>query len=223
MAAITSAVIGTGLAAYTAIDAAKKREQAQDALNDYDRQELNNAYENVQLNNAAADYRREQGDLAQANLIDAARGGGMRSIFGNVPRINAFSNNLNREISADLADQNTRRQYAIAGDNARIEGITENRDIANINALSSQVDASNQDFYNGLTGAATGLASGIQAADAQGFFNKKRPKDLEPVEIDMAGAYSNGFGDISAPSMRNIYDPSSSGRYIGQQLSNYQF
>jgi len=66
---------------------------------------------------------------------------------------------LNADAAANLDNQGMRRAYAIAGDNARIEGITEDRDNANISALSSQANAGRQDMWSGIMGAASGLGA----------------------------------------------------------------
>jgi hypothetical protein len=159
MAAVTSAVIGgTGLAlsAYQAIDGANRQKKAQRELNDYERQELNNAYENVQISTMGSDLLREENARTSANLVDASQLGGARTVIGAVPRVVAATNEINQNAAKMLDDQVRQREYAIAGDNARIEGITENRDIANIAGLSSQIDAGRQDMWNGIS---SGLSS----------------------------------------------------------------
>lgn len=161
MAAVSSAIIGgAGLAmsAYQAIDGASRQKKAQRELNNYERQELNNAFEDVQISTMGSDLLREENARTTANLVDATQQGGARTIIGAVPRIVGASNEINREAAKMLDDQVQRKEYAIAGDNARIEGITENRDIANINALSSQVDAGRQDMWSGFGSALSSAA-----------------------------------------------------------------
>lgn len=161
MAAVTSAVIGAaglGMSAYQAIDGANRSRKAQRELNNYERQELNNAFENVQISTMGSDLMREEGARTTANLVDATQMGGARTIIGNIPRVVGASNEINREAAKMLDDQVQRREYAIAQDNARIEGITENRDNANINALSSQVDAGRQDMWSGFGSALSSAA-----------------------------------------------------------------
>lgn len=161
MAAVTSAVIGVaglGMSAYQAIDGANRQKKAQRELNNYERQELNNAFENVQISTMGSDLLREENARTTANLVDATQMGGARTIIGGIPRIVGTSNEINREAAKMLDDQVRQREYAIAGDNARIEGITENRDIANINALSSQVEAGRQDMWSGFGSALSSAA-----------------------------------------------------------------
>jgi hypothetical protein len=144
------------MSAYQAYDGAQRQKKAQRELNDYERQELNNAYENVQISTMGSDLLREENARTSANLVDASQLGGARTVIGAVPRVVAATNEINQNAAKMLDDQVRQREYAIAGDNARIEGITENRDIANIAGLSSQIDAGRQDMWNGIS---SGLSS----------------------------------------------------------------
>jgi hypothetical protein len=161
MAAATSAIIGAtslGLSAYKSIDGAQRQKNAQRELNNYERQELNNAFEDVQISTMGSDLLREENARTSANLVDATQQGGARTIIGGIPRISATTNQINQEAAKMLDDQVLKREYAIAGDNARIEGITENRDNANISALSSQVEAGRQDMWSGFGSALSSAA-----------------------------------------------------------------
>ena len=142
MAAATAIGLGgLALSGIQAIDGANRSKKAQRELNNYERQELNNAYENISVSTMGSDLLREENARTSANLVNSTQLGGTRSIIGGVPRVVSATNEINQEAAKMLDDQVKQREYAIAGDNSRIEGITENRDIANINALSSQVDA----------------------------------------------------------------------------------
>jgi hypothetical protein len=158
-AAITSAAIGAGVAAYTVYNAEEQKKKAKKELNNYEREELNNAFENVQISTMGSDLLREENARTTANLVDATQTAGARTVIGAIPRVVGASNEINREAAKMLDDQVQRREYAIAGDNARVENIRENRDNANISALSSQIDAANQDSMNGIMGFASSVGS----------------------------------------------------------------
>lgn len=160
-AAVSSAIIGGAglvMSGVQAIDGMNRSKKAQRELNNYERQELNNAFEDVQISTMGSDLMREEGARTTANLVDATQMGGARTVIGGIPRVIGASNEINREAAKMLDDQVQRREYAIAQDNARIEGITENRDIANINALSSQVEAGRQDMWSGFGSALSSAA-----------------------------------------------------------------
>lgn len=150
-------LLGTGLGAYQAIDGAKRKREAMNELDAYKRQKLDNAYEDVSLSLEGNDLLRDENARASAGIIDAASNAGSRAIIGAAPRVSAAVNNLNTAAAKNLDDQDNRREFAIAGDNARIEGVTESRDNANIAALSSEANAGRQDTWNGMLGAASGL------------------------------------------------------------------
>ena len=161
MAAVTSAIVGAaglGMSAYQAIDGKNRQKKAQRELNNYERQDLNNAYENIQISTMGSDLLREENARTSSNLVDATQMGGARTIIGGIPRIVGATNNINQEAAKLLNDQVQKREYAIAQDNARIEGITENRDIANIAGLSSQIDAGRQDMWSGFGSALSSAA-----------------------------------------------------------------
>ncbi|WGK93785.1 MULTISPECIES: hypothetical protein [Flavobacterium] len=161
MAAVTSAIIGgigVGLSAYQAIDGANRSRKAKNELSDYERQTLDNAYKDIQISTMGSDLLREENARTSANLIDATQLGGIRGVIGGIPKIVGTTNQINQQAAQMLDGQVQKRDYAIAQDNARIEGITENRDIANIAGLSSQVETGRQDMWNGFSSALSSAA-----------------------------------------------------------------
>lgn len=169
-AAITSLAIagaGVGLSAYQAAEAKKRERKAQAELNNYDRQELDNAFEDVPISMNGVNYQKDQSNINSANAVDALKQGGSRALIGGIPKISTANNAVTADIAKYMDDQYNRRAYAVAGDNARIEGITENRDNMNIGALGSQVQSAKQDFWSGIMGAASGAAYGARAYGMQ--------------------------------------------------------
>lgn len=162
MAAITGTAIAAGTAAYTIAQAEKRKKEARRELNNYEREVIDNAYEEMPISLEGLDYIRDENAGMNANAVESARNAGARGVIGAVPKIVAAGNDVNAGIAENLDNQFNRRNYAIAGDNSRIEGIRENRDMQNINALSSQINAANQDFYNGVLGLGSALSSGIR-------------------------------------------------------------
>lgn len=162
MAAITSAAIGLGTAAYGIYNSEKQRKSAQKDLNDYDRQVLDNAFSDIPINTAGSDLLREQSAQSSANMVDALQAGGSRAIIGGLPKVGAYTNQIDQQAARLLDDQYQRRDYAAAQDNARIEGITENRDNSNINALSSQVQSGKQGVWDGIMGIGSSIGYGAR-------------------------------------------------------------
>lgn len=185
MAAATAIGLGgLALSGVQAIDGMNRSKKAQRELNNYERQELNNAFEDVQISTMGSDLLREENARTTANLVDATQMGGARTIIGGIPRVVGASNEINREAAKMLDDQVQRREYAIAQDNSRIEGITENRDIANINALSSQVDAGRQDMWAGFGSALSSAAymgRGMKANGSGGEFEAPKTQPSNTI------------------------------------------
>jgi hypothetical protein len=170
MAAITTTAIGIGMSGYQAYKGAKDKKAGEQALNNYERQDLNNAFENVKISTIGSDLLKEESQRTSANLVDASRNAGVRGILGGIPKIQEFTNNQNREAQKLLDDQVQKREYAIAGDETKLREIKEDRDNANLSAISSQIQQGNADMWNGITGVAKGAmygANNIKSADAK--------------------------------------------------------
>lgn len=162
MAAISTAVIGAGLSAYQLAQAAKQKKDAQNAINNYERTDISadaNPYRDIQLSTVGTDLAREEGQMMTASALGALQNGGVRGILGGLPNLVSANNTLNRNIQADLDRQNQERQLGIARGEERLIGMRENRDYNNLNALSSQYNAGNQDMWSGISGVGSGLTS----------------------------------------------------------------
>jgi hypothetical protein len=179
MGAITSAVLGGAglvMGAVKAIDGAKRSKKAQKELNDYERESLDNAFKDISINTMGSDLLREENSRTSAGLTDALQQSGARGIIGGIPRVVSATNEINREAAKLLNDQVEKRDYAIANDNIRIETMKNDRDNANISALSSQVDAGRQDMWDGIMGGLSGAISGVNSISASKKENQERLK-----------------------------------------------
>ncbi|MGL4582977.1 MAG: hypothetical protein ACRCVU_08350, partial [Flavobacterium sp.] len=97
----------------------------------------------------------------------------------------------------DLDDQVMRREYAIADENARLRGIREERDMQNINALSSQYMAGEQNTWNGINGA-------IAATGSLGRAIGDTPKKSNTsVKKEVVTPYSADIKNISTTDIQN--------------------
>lgn len=177
MAAVTTAAISIGVSGYMAYNAAEEKKEAKRAMNSYDRQDLKNPFENVQISTVGSDLMREESGRTSANLVDAVRQGGDRAIISAIPKIQAYTNLENRDAQKYIDDQVLKREYAIAGDETNMRAMKENRDNANIAAISSQIDKADQDMWNGISGVASGISYGANSIQA----TSKPPTVREPV------------------------------------------
>lgn len=182
MAAVTSTVLSGLAAGYQIYSGAKDKKNAENALNNFERQDLSNPYENIQLSTIGTDAMREESGRTAANLVENSRGD-MRSIMGNIPRIVALNNEMNKGVQVELDNQNQRRDYAIAGDETNIRGIQEGRDNADLSGIGTQLNVGRQDMWSGIKGV---VSTGMYAANNLNFSGKQRPEatgisELNPV------------------------------------------
>jgi hypothetical protein len=164
-AAVTGTIIGAGVAGYTIYNSERQRKEAQDDLNDYERQDLENAFENIQISTMGSDLAKEEAAGNAATMIDTLQRGGTRAIFGGLPKVQEYLTGVNNQAAQYLDAQQTRRDYAAAQDNQRIRDITENRDNQNITALSSQINAGKEGVMNGVMGLGSSLFYGARAIE----------------------------------------------------------
>ena len=150
MGSAAAGALGAGMGLYQTIQGAKQAREAKNALENYQRQELTNVAEGLQVSTLGADLQREEQARLSASQVDAAAQAGTRGIVGSVGRIEAGNQRLNREIGADLDRQQKEIDQIRANDEQRIQGMTEQRQNADISALSSQYSAGEQMKYSGL-------------------------------------------------------------------------
>jgi len=156
---VGSAIATTGLGVYSAINSADQANQAEKALDAYNRQELKNVAENLQPSTLGADRQRESQAQLSAGQIDALQGAGARGIIGGAGRVEAGNQAVNQQIAGDLDSQQKQIDMMIAQDDSNIRGLQENREIADVSALSSQYNAGQQNMMQGLGTVAMGLGT----------------------------------------------------------------
>lgn len=165
--------------AYNMIQDSKQRKDAKNALDNYKRQELKNVAENLQVSTLGADRQREEQARLSATQIDALQGAGTRGIIGGLGRVEAGNQAVNADIAANLDEQQKQIDAMKAEDEARIRGIQENREISDVNALSSQYNAGNESFQQGI-----GQTIGGVGAVANQFGKRAIDEPPIPPKID---------------------------------------
>jgi len=172
MAVATALAItaGIGLAAngVKAFSAHKRKGDLENELNNYERQELVNAHENRRVSTVGSDIMQDQSSRTTATMVDALRQGGIRGIFGGLPKVQAYNNKTSMDMRNYLDAQQIGIDKDYAVDEMRLRQIRENRDNQNIAGLSSGIDAANQDMWSGITGAANSLGSLAGGMSPQG-------------------------------------------------------
>lgn len=146
--------IGTGLGAISSFGQAlfgnKQRKRAEQALNDFEFQELENVFEDMPISTVGSDIKREEASRTTAGMVDAARSGGVRGVLSALPRIQQYSNDVNNDIAIDMDNQIRERNRLIAEDKARIRSMQEQRDRDELAGLGQQLAVGQQNVMSGL-------------------------------------------------------------------------
>ena len=127
------------------IQGAKEQREAKDALNSYQRQELNNVANGLQVSTLGSDLQRQEQARLASGQIGALQEAGTRGLIGGLGRVEAGNNRVMAQTGADLDMQQKQIDQMRAEDQARIRGMQENREQNDINALSSQYQSGKQD------------------------------------------------------------------------------
>lgn len=175
------------------ISGAKQASDAKNALENYERQKLENIAEGLQVSTLGSDLQREEQARLASGQVASAREGGARTMIGSLGRIEAGNQAVNRQIGADLDAQQKAIDQMRAEDEARIRSMQENREIGDISALSSQITAGEQVK-------AAGLAQSIQGLSTLGntFGEKAGTKDTEVSDVYSKSPTPAGMTDLSS-------------------------
>lgn len=151
-------ILATGMGLAQSVFGAIQMGQANKAIENYDRQNLTNAFDNVQISTIGSDLMTAQNKRRTADMVDVLRGGGIRGVLGGLPKVMAQSQQLDMQARDYLDQQDIRRQYAIAQDDARIRAMRERREEADLAGLGTQLNTGQQNMFSGLGSAVTGLS-----------------------------------------------------------------
>ena len=189
MAAATSIILGGTALAGAGLQIAQGMKQTSDAksaLENYERQELENAYKDIPISLLGSNLRREDASQTTANLTQSAQESGVRGVIGALPKIQMQNNESSRQNQIDVDNQVQKRNYAIAGDEQRVRQMQERRENADLAGIGQQLAVGQQNTMAGISGAFNGLgmmAGGIgdnntplpeaKSVTAEGF--KSRP------------------------------------------------
>ncbi len=163
MAAGTASLIIGGVVAGASIyQGEKQRKAGQKSLEEFERQELNNVFEDVPISTYGSDLLIEQNNIQSASATQAAQEAGIRGVLGAIPKIQAQTNRNNQQAAQLIDDQVIDRNYNIAQDNRRIQGVQENRDNAELAGIGNQIDVGRQQTLAGIRGLGNVAISGFR-------------------------------------------------------------
>lgn len=175
--------IGLAKGIYDTIAAGKGRKKRQAELDAYQRQKLedSNVYKKMQISTIGTDIMREESARNMATAMNFIGNAGTRAIIGSTPKLVAEQNNVDRTIQKDIDEQVQKRDYAIAGDEAQIRGMQEQREYQDLAGLGNAIDTARQDQNMGMNTMLNGAMS-----MAGSIYNKRT--DVKPTIANTFGS-----------------------------------
>lgn len=200
MAAITGLAISAISAGYGIYQGEQKKKEARDAMNNFNRQELENVFEDMPISTLGSDIAREEASRTTASLVQASRQAGSRGVFSSIPKIQAYNNEANRRNQLELDNKIDRRNELIANDNQRIQAMQENRDNQELAGIGQLMDVGEAQSMSGIRGLANTLISAT---------NGIKPKNTNEFGIENSNSPLSGFGSssYSRNSLDSIFSP----------------
>lgn len=186
MAAVTAAlgVAGLGLSAYKMAKEEGRAKQAAKALENYKRQEFVNTAEGLQVSTAGADLRKEQQARLNESYIQALREGGTRALMGGIGRVQTGTQDLNKEIGANLDEQTKQIDMYKMQEEQNIRNLKEGREQQDIAGLTSQYNASKEASNQAL---GSGLQSLGMVANSLASKTASTTTDTDKVGLSKTG------------------------------------
>jgi hypothetical protein len=143
------------------IGGGKRRRAIERAMKSFKRQELKNINEGRRgVSTRGADIAREEAQRGTATSVDALQSGGIRGVVGGLNSIQEANNNQAMQIGAGIDQQQLQFEREYASDEARLQGIRENRDNQELAAMQAQLNAATQDQASGLGDISQSLFAG---------------------------------------------------------------
>ena len=229
MGAMTAiAATGALSSGIQAISGAKQRRDARQALENYERQNLENIAEGLQVSTLGADLQREEQARMAASQVGALQGAGVRGLVGGLGRVEAGNQMLNRQIGADLDMQQRQIDQMYAQDQANIRGMQEQREVGDISALSSQYNAGNAMLWQGIGGIAQSGMAGLSGGLGKGTGNNTGTTTTTPqgaTQFDIAKNLNNTLNSFAntqqqATSNNVGYIPPNMGSFLMNQFQS---
>ena len=131
-------------------------------IENFEYQDLQAFSENERVSTLGTDLRREEAARTTATSVDALRSGGTRSLIGGLGRVQAQNNLLNRELAANLDQQQVGINTRIAQQRTDNQRIVEQRDQQRLAGFGQLANIGFQTAHQGLTDIVNGIGTAGQ-------------------------------------------------------------
>lgn len=176
---IVMAAIAGGAALAKGISGAVQASKARKALEGFQRQELKNITEGMRVSTLGAELQTQEAQRRFATSVDALRSGGVRGVVGGLGQQEMLQQSEQQRIAAGLDMQQRQIEMMRAQDEARIQGIQEQRESFDIGRLAGQQAAGRAQLSSAI-GDVAGLATSFISPAGEG-----RAKDLTTLDTNL--------------------------------------
>ena len=135
---VAAAAVAAGSALAKGIAGAVQASKAKKALNNFKRQELKNVTEGMRVSTLGAELQTQEAQRRFSTSVDALRSGGVRGLVGGLGRQEQLQQVQQQRVSADLDRQQVAIEQMRAQDEARIQGVQEQRESFDIGRLAGE-------------------------------------------------------------------------------------
>ena len=196
-AAVAVPLISTAVSAGTSLlqtsAANRQAKKTQQAIDNYQRQDIVNPNLALQVSTLGADRQREDLSRSIATMANQAAMGGSRAILGIAPNLLNAQLQQGQQIAGNLDQQEAQRQQAVAQGEGMVTQMMEQRENADLAGLGNQLNVARQERANGINNLVkTGFGAATLGLEMnkQGLFNPA-PNDM----LGNTGIYKqNGVG-----------------------------
>lgn len=150
MAASAGNLVGTIAGFKKNAEGKRMQRLAQQKINDFEWQELSNPYKNLQVSTAGSDMRREEAARVSATAANALRSGGTRGVVGGIGKVQGQNNLVNRDIAANLDEQQKSIDMAAAQDDVKTRDMIESRQANELAGYGQMMNVGMGMKYQGL-------------------------------------------------------------------------
>lgn len=220
--AIAAGVTAAAGAAKTAMGASQAR-RAKRELDKFKRQELTNIAEGMTVSTLGADLQTQEAQRRFATSVDALQSGGVRGVVGGLAQQEAQQQVLQRQIAADLDQQQRQIDMVRAQDEARIQGMQEQRESFDYQRMLGERAAGRQMIGAGIGEiASAGMFLGMNTTGEKGLISKGTAAPRGQFSMTPTGGQQLLPFGIGSAAGYNTLPPPRQTNYFNVQDYNFQ-
>lgn len=184
----------------------KMQKKAQKAIDNHRWETRTNPYDTLSVSTLGADLQKEQTDLNTATYVDALQSGGTRAVNSGLGKVQAYNNNVNNQIAANLDQQQKQIDFARSQQDVYNQNVIEQRQANELAGYGQMLN--------------TGMGMKYQSyADAQAIGQSQSQHNMEIMQMVMGGVGGGAGGAMGGGSMAsapNMADTGGSFPNLGQ-------